>query len=65
MKNIDMVNYLRDITWWLRGYIAGSRDNMEYCPFDEDHLDALEQIVSAVLKGFWTTEEKLEEEVEE
>ena len=36
---------LSDIVWWLRGYIAGSKDQMLYCPFDKDHLDALEEVI--------------------
>ncbi len=34
-----------DLVWWLKGYKAGAKDNMEECPFDEDHLKALDKLI--------------------
>ena len=32
---------LADIIWWIKGYVAGARDNQELCPFTDDHIEAL------------------------
>ena len=37
---IDADN-LTDILWWLKGFIAGAKEAMEYCPFSTHHTDAL------------------------
>ncbi len=37
---------LCDILWWLRGYKKGANDNFEECPFDQSHLDSLNNVVN-------------------
>ena len=32
---------LADIIWWIKGYLAGARENFESCPFKEDHIESL------------------------
>jgi len=32
---------LADIIWWIKGYIAGAGDNLEPCPFGDNHIEAL------------------------
>ena len=32
---------LADIIWWIKGYRAGARDQMEECPFVIDHEESL------------------------
>lgn len=32
---------LADIIWWIKGYIAGARDNAEDCPFSSAHAESL------------------------
>lgn len=36
---------LCDILWWLKGYKKGSNDNLEECPFNEDHIKTLDDVV--------------------
>lgn len=36
---------LCDMLWWLKGYKKGADDNFESCPFQEKHLDTLDNIV--------------------
>jgi len=40
VAQIDLDN-LADIIWWIKGYIAGARDNYESCPFGEEHIESL------------------------
>jgi len=40
IKQTDLDN-LADIIWWIKGYIAGARDNLEECPFNMDHHESL------------------------
>lgn len=35
----------RDLVWWLKGFKAGAEGNLSNCPFDDDHLKALEKLV--------------------
>jgi len=37
-----------DIAWWIKGYIAGAKENYENCPFTEDHLRTLSNIASGM-----------------
>ena len=32
---------LADIIWWIKGYEAGARDNLEECPFGMEHHESL------------------------
>ena len=32
---------LADIIWWIKGYIAGARENLEECPFAHRHIEGL------------------------
>ncbi len=32
---------LADLIWWIKGYIAGARDNLYDCPFGPDHVESL------------------------
>ena len=32
---------LADIIWWIKGYIAGARENLEECPFTYSHIEGL------------------------
>lgn len=35
---------LADIIWWIKGYMAGARDNCEYCPFGQEHVESLRKV---------------------
>ena len=32
---------LAEILWWIKGYIAGARDNLEESPFVHSHVESL------------------------
>ena len=32
---------IADIIWWIKGYQAGARDNLEECPFNMVHYESL------------------------
>ena len=35
------IDNLADIIWWVKGYMAGARDNRENCPFEHSHEESL------------------------
>ena len=37
---IDQDN-LADIIWWIKGYIAGAKENFQECPFSMAHHESL------------------------
>jgi len=57
---IDSDN-LSDIIWWIKGYIAGAKDNYEDCPFGDDHVESLRK-ASLLLKKEWADEKPVKKE---
>jgi hypothetical protein len=39
------IGNLADIAWWIKGYIAGARENLNDCPFSTDHLHTLQRVI--------------------
>ena len=42
------VDCIADVIWWVKGYIAGARDNLEECPFVHTHIKALQRAHEAL-----------------
>jgi len=40
---------LADILWWIKGYMAGAKDNYESCPFNEEHINSISKIREYVM----------------
>jgi hypothetical protein len=41
---------LADIIWWIKGYIAGAKDNYEACPFGDEHIESLRKVRANLLE---------------
>ena len=41
----EEIDYLADMVWWLKGYYNGANSSFENCPFNENHLDALDKAI--------------------
>jgi ribosome modulation factor len=39
---------LCDIAWWLKGYKAGADNSFNNCPFNEDHLRTLREVIEGM-----------------
>ena len=39
--NSDDDSNLADILWWIKGFIDGSKENYNSCPFNDDHIESL------------------------
>ena len=53
---------LADILWWIKGYIAGAKDNYESCPFGDDHFESLRKVRKYLGQDKWiSVDEKMPE----
>lgn len=39
----NQIRELRELSWWVKGFAAGSQDN---CPFPREHIMALQDAIS-------------------
>jgi len=46
----DDIDKLADIVWWLKGYGAATKNHWDDCPFDVDHVGALNKVIPHLKK---------------